>query len=327
MQHDHRHPGEAQARPTHSSHNHGASDEKRLLWSLALTGGFMLAEVVGGVVSGSLALIADAGHMLTDTGALALAWYAARVARLPASPSRSYGHHRFQVLAAFLNGAALIGVAAWIMIEALRRMFEPVEVLGGVMLVIALLGLAVNVAAFLILHGGSKGNLNIRGALLHVIGDLLGSVAAIIAAGVILITGWMPIDPLLSVLVALLVLRGAWEIASRSWHVLMEGAPDGLDVEEIKHEVCRSVPGLVNIHHVHLWALTPERPLLTLHARITDGADHDEVRRQLQAVLRERFDLDHATIQTERGPCSADDQRGDQTQHLGTAAGHVHGVV
>lgn len=264
----------------------------------------MLAEVAGGILSGSLALIADAGHMLTDTAALGLAWFAARIARRPATPHRSYGHHRFQVLAAFINGAALIGLSAWIVIEAIERFFDPVEVLGGIMLAVAVAGLLVNVAAFLILHGGSRRNLNIRGALLHVIGDLLGSVAAIVAAGVILVTGWMPIDPMLSILVALLILRSAWVIVGSSWHLLMEGTPEGFDVAEITRDLPSLVPGVLDVHHIHLWALTPERPVITLHARIGEDADADAALRGLQAALAERYGLDHATIQLERGSCA-----------------------
>ena len=293
----HAHSGHA-----HAGHTHGTGDERRLLAALVLTGGFMIVEVIGGVLSGSLALLADAGHMLTDTAALGLGWFAARVARRPATPSRSYGHHRFQVLAAFINGATLVGIAVWIAIEAVQRFFEPVEVLGGLMLAVAAAGLAVNVAAFLILNAGSRTNLNVRGALLHVVGDLLGSIAAIVAAGVILLTGWTPVDPLLSLAVALLILRGAWDIARRSWHVLMEGMPEGFDVEELKRELAASVTGVRGIHHVHLWALTPERPLITLHARVADGADRDAILRDMQAVLSEHFGLTHATIQLEREP-------------------------
>jgi cobalt-zinc-cadmium efflux system protein len=261
--------------------------------------------------------------MLTDTAALALAWFAARIARRPASPQRSYGYHRFQVLAAFINGAALIGVAAWIVIEAIARFFRPVEVLGGLMLAVAAAGLAVNVVAFLVLNAGSRSNLNVRGAVLHVIGDLLGSVAAIVAAGVILVTGWTPIDPILSIVMSLLIVRSAWEITRTSWHVLMESTPDEFDVEELKRELTSAVPGVVDIHHVHLWALTPERPLITLHARIADDADHDAALQDLQAILAERFGLDHATIQTERGECI-------ETRHSRRAeahAPHAHGHV
>ncbi len=298
MAHDHE--GHGHGRP------HGAGgNERRVFWALLLTGGFLLAEAAGAVISGSLALLADAGHMLADTAALGLSWYAFRTIRSkPAHPRHSYGHHRLEVLAAFVNGSALIGIAVWISIEAVRRFFDPGHVLGGVMMAVAAAGLAVNVASFLILHGGDRENLNIRGAALHVLGDLLGSAAAMAAAGVILWTGWTPIDPILSVLVAALILRSAWLLASRSWHVLMEGAPEGLDVEEMKRELVGSVPDVLDVHHVHLWSLTPERPLITLHARIAARADHETVLHGLQRVLRERFDLNHATIQIEAGLCA-----------------------
>ncbi len=298
-------------------HTHPHGDERRLFWALLLTGGFMVAEIAGGILSGSLALIADAGHMLTDTAALALAWFAARMARLPANPRRSYGYHRVQILAAFINGATLIGVAAWILIEAVQRFLEPVEVLGGIMLTVAAVGLIVNIAAFFILKAGDSGNLNIRGAVLHVMGDLLGSMATMVAAGVILLTGWMPIDPILSVVVSLLIVRGAWDLTKRSWHLLMEGVPEGFDLEELKRELPLAASGVLDIHHVHLWALTPERPLITLHARIAEDADHDTVLRRLQVILAERFALSHATIQIERGTCT----EGRGASHK---AGHRH---
>jgi len=240
--HDHGHDhGHSHAH--HHSHSH-SNNERRLFLALLLTGGFMVVEALGGILSGSLALLADAGHMLTDTAALGLSWYAFRVSRQPATVSRSYGEHRFQVLAALINGVSLIAVAVWIVIEAVRRLFDPVAVLGGTMLWIALTGLAVNIAAFAVLHGSDRENLNMRGAFLHVLGDMLGSVAAIIAAGVILWTGWTPIDPLLSVLVAALILRSAWMLAGRSWHVLMEGTPEGLDVERLRRELTEAVPGV-----------------------------------------------------------------------------------
>lgn len=263
----------------------------------------MVAEVVGGILSGSLALLADAGHMLTDAAALGLSLAAFRASRRPETVTHSYGQHRFQVLAAFLNGAALIGIALWIATEAVQRLFAPVPVLGGTMLVVAGLGLAVNVAAFLILHGGDHENLNMRGAALHVLSDLLGSVAAIVAAGVILTTGWTPIDPILSVLVALLVLKSAWLLLSKSWHVLMEGAPLDTDVHEMTATLVVAVPGVAGIHHIHVWMLTPDQPLVTLHATITVEADHDHVLHGLQAALATRYGLRHATIQVERAGC------------------------
>jgi cobalt-zinc-cadmium efflux system protein len=260
----------------------------------------MVAEAVAGLLSGSLALLADAGHMLTDSAALALAWWAARVARRPATPERSFGHHRFQVLAALVNGSALIVVALWIVVEAIRRLAQPVEVLGGTMLAVAILGLLVNAAAFGLLHGGSKENLNIRGAVLHVLGDMLGSVGAILAAGVILLTGWMPIDPILSVLVALLILRSAWSLAGQAWHILMEGAPEGFDPRALCADLVAHVPGVVQVDHVHLWSLTPDRPLVTLDARIAPGTDHETALRALRERLAQAHGLRHATIEVSR---------------------------
>jgi cobalt-zinc-cadmium efflux system protein len=274
------------------------SGERRVLAALLLTGGFMAAEVAGSLVSGSLALLADAGHMLTDTAALTLAYFAMRAARRPESPRHSFGQHRLQVLAALINGAALFGITAWIAMEAVRRFMAPVEVLGGTMMVVAVLGLLVNVAAFAILRGGAAENINLRGAALHAMGDLLGSVGAIVAAGIILLTGWMPIDPILSVLVCLLILRSAWALVRESWHVLMEGVPDGVDVDAIRAALA-GVPGLVDVHHIHLWSLTPEQPMATLHARVMDAADRDDVLFAVKTILQEKFDLDHAAVQLE----------------------------
>lgn len=300
MGHDHHHHDHGHDHD-HDHHHHG--NERRVFWALLLTGGFMVAEVVGGLVSGSLALLADAGHMLTDAAALGLSLAAFRASRRPETVTHSYGQHRFQVLAAFLNGAALIGIALWIAIEAAQRLLAPVPVLGGAMLGVAVLGLLVNVVAFLILHGGDRDNLNMRGAALHVLGDMLGSAAAIVAAVVILATGWTPIDPILSVLVALLVLKSAWMLLSRSWHVLMEGAPVHIDVDQLKADLSGAVPGVAGIHHVHLWMLTPDQPLVTLHATIAPEADHDDVLHGLQQALADRHRLVHATIQVERADC------------------------
>jgi cobalt-zinc-cadmium efflux system protein len=312
MGHDHSKPD------THHGHGHSRfsgmshggqgdgrkqGDERRVLAVLVFTGTFMVAEVVGGVLSGSLALLADAAHMLADGGALALAWFAIRVSNRPPDRLRSFGYHRFQVLAAFVNGSTLIAIAGWIVFEAIERLLAPVEVLGGTMLVVAVLGLAVNVVGFAVLHGGNRQDMNIRGAVLHVLGDLLGSVAAILAAGIILLTGWTPIDPILSVLVAVLILRGAWDLVSRASHLLMEGAPEGFEIAELKADLEAAVPGVLDIHHVHVWALTPERPLVTLHARIEEDADHDEVLKEVQGRLADRFGLRHATVQVERSGC------------------------
>ena len=288
-------------------HTHGevtADNARRVLLALLLTGGFMVAEVIGGVLTGSLALIADAGHMLTDTAALALAWMAFRVAGRPNDARRTYGYHRFQVLAAFVNGVTLVAVVGWIAIEALRRLAAPIEVLGGPMLVIAGLGLMVNLAVLWILKSGAQANLNIHGAAIHVLGDVLGSVAAITAAGVILSTGWMPIDPLLSILVALLVLRSAWIIVRRSAHILLEGAPDWLDVEALRRDLVAAVPQVDDIHHVHAWMLTDERPLITLHASLRPGASYHGALAAIRGFLEQHYGMGHATIQIEPDGCT-----------------------
>jgi cobalt-zinc-cadmium efflux system protein len=294
--------------PNHAHrHAHGqdaaADNERRVFWTLALTAVFMVAEILGGIAAGSLALLADAGHMLTDTASLTLAWAAFRIGRRPQDTRRTYGYHRFQVLAAFVNGVTLIAVVGWIAIEAARRLLAPAPVAGGLMLVIAGLGLLVNIAAFAILHGGDRDNLNIRGAALHVMGDLLGSIAAMVAGAVIYATNWTPIDPLLSLLVALLILRSAWLLVRRSAHILLEGTPDWLDVEALKTDLVAAIPAVQDVHHVHAWMLTSERPLLTMHARVRDDADRDQILRSIRRFLERTYGIGHATIQIEPAGC------------------------
>ncbi|ATJ83667.1 cation diffusion facilitator family transporter [Halomonas beimenensis] len=297
----------------HHDHSHPPGDsQRRLGWAIGLTGAFMVAEVVGGILSGSLALLADAGHMLTDTAALALAWFATRLSRRPADRRRTFGYHRAQILAAFVNGLALIAIVIWIAIEAIRRLVTPVTVAGTPMLVIAGVGLAVNLVVFAILHFGDRDNLNMRGAALHVLGDLLGSVAAIVAALVILATGWMPIDPLLSLLVAVLILRSAWRLTRESGHILLEGAPEALDVTRIERELPERLAAVRDVHHVHAWSLTPGRHLLSLHAAIEEDADREETLVAIKAVLLERFDVEHATIQLEAVERCADEVKDRQ---------------
>jgi len=268
---------------------------------MLLTGGFMGIEVIGGLIAGSLALLADAAHMLTDTVSLGLAWLAFRVTDRPADDRRTYGYHRFPVLAAFVNGVALLVVVGWIAFEAVERLFEPTPVLGGTMATVAALGLLVNVVAFAILHGGSRENLNVRGASLHVLGDLLGSVAALVAAAVILLTGWTPIDPLLSLLVGAIVLHGAWSLIRQSTHVLVEGAPEHIDPARVARVIPAEVAGVEDVHHIHAWSLAPERPMMSMHVRATGEVDHDRVVADVKEVLREHFGVSHATLQVEYG--------------------------
>jgi cobalt-zinc-cadmium efflux system protein len=287
-------------------HAHGSDNARRVLWAFILTAGFMGVEVVGGLISGSLALLADAAHMLTDAAALALAWFAFRIARRPADPRRSYGYHRGQVLAAFVNGAVLIVIVGGIFIEAAQRLTEPVEVQGWTMLAIAAVGLVVNIVAYFILHGGDRRNLNLRGATVHVLGDLLGSAAAVIGAIVILRTGWTPVDPLLSILVGLLVLRSAWLIVRESAHILLEGTPAEIEPQDLRAALMEDIPALQDVHHIHAWSLTPERPLLTLHAQVGATADGQAVLKSIKEVLARRFGIDHSTVQIERESCGDD---------------------
>ncbi|MEF2551907.1 cation diffusion facilitator family transporter [Aurantimonas sp. A2-1-M11] len=303
----------------HSHHDHGGHDhshgftghaaganETRIAVAAVLTGLFMAAEVVGGIVSGSLALLADAGHMLTDFAALALGWFAFRLARKPSDARRTFGYDRFQVLVAFVNGLALFLIAAVIIYEAFHRLQAPSPILGGTMMAVAVAGLVVNIGVFLVLHGADRENLNIRGAVLHVLGDLLGSVAAILAAIVILWTGWTPIDPILSVLVSVIILVSAWRLVRDAGHVLLEGAPGGIDISEVEPHLVASVPGLREVHHVHAWSITPERTVATLHACIADGADGTAITRSIKAELSRRFAIGHATVEIERGVCADD---------------------
>lgn len=276
------------------------SNESRVFWVMTLTGGFMFVEALGGVLSGSLALLADAGHMLTDTAALSLSWFAFRIARKPADPKRSFGYHRFQILAAFANGLTLFAIAAWIFIEALERLNNPVEVLGLPMVAIAAVGLFINILGFWILSRGEKENLNIKGAALHVMGDLLGSVAAIVAAVVIILTDWTPIDPILSVFVAVLILRSAWAIIKQSSHILLEGTPEGMDSARIGVAL-GEISGIKDIHHVHAWSLTNEKPVVTLHAVLEDTANQNDILTKMNDILKRRFGIEHATIQIEYG--------------------------
>ncbi|WP_081689172.1 cation diffusion facilitator family transporter [Inquilinus limosus] len=325
MQHDHP-PGEAPhthgsaAGRGHAAHGHGpghdhhpghhhgmpegADGERRLLAALAITAGFMLLEAAGGWIANSLALLADAGHMLTDAAALALAWLAARMARRPRDARRSYGYGRVQVLAAFANGIVLLAVVVAIVVEAAGRLAAPAPVEGGLMMGIAAAGLVANLVAYRVLQGGDRTNLNLRGAALHVMGDLLGSIGALAAGAVILLTGWTPIDPILSVLVSLLVLRSAWAILRESGHVLVEGTPGGIDEAALTAAILAGVPAVIDVHHVHAWTLTPGRPIVTLHARLREGADSDQAIGAVTRLLRDRFGIDHATVQAEFEICA-----------------------
>ncbi len=292
------------------SHDHvpkvTQDSERRIFWVMCLTGGYMIFQAIGGLLSGSLALLADSGHMLSDTAALALAWFAFRLASKPADTKRSYGYHRFQILAAFTNGLTLFFIAGWIIFEAIGRLMQPGEVLGGMMLVVACGGLAVNILGFLLLHHGDRHNVNMQGALLHVMGDLLGSIAAIIAALIILLTGWMAADPILSVLVALIILKSAYGLVRRAGHILLEGTPENLDMALIRDKLIAYLPDIIDVHHMHAWSLTAEKPIVTMHVQVRPSADLETMLREINAFLLSEFDIDHATLQLEHDNCPQD---------------------
>lgn len=302
---DHDHDDHDHAGHSHGpGHVHGATDKKRVLIAALLTGGFMVAEAAGGLITGSLALLADAGHMLTDSIALWLAWYAFKLAERPATVRMTYGFGRVKTLVAYTNGITIFAVAVWIVYEAARRFIHPEPILGGPMLVVAVLGLLVNIVGFLVLHGGDRNSLNMRGALLHVIGDMLGSAAAIAAALVILATGWTPIDPILSVLVALLILSTAWALMREAAHVLLEGVPASLDRDDIARDIEAHVAGVREVHHMHVWSMDGTKHMATLHACLTEGADAYGAVTAIKSRLAGKHGIDHATVEAEFGACT-----------------------
>lgn len=277
----------------------------------------MIVEVAGAWLAGSLALMADAGHMLTDAAALALAWVAIRIASRPADARRSFGYQRLRVLATFINGCALLFIVAWIAFEAVQRVLHPAPVDGHTILWIGSLGLIVNLIVFGMLRRGDEHDMNVSAATLHVLGDLLGSVAAIAAGVVIVWTGWATIDPILSLFVSLLIVRSAWTLVRRSAHILMEGAPDWLDQHALRETLEHHVPAIRDVHHVHCWQVGPNDTLLTMHAAVDPGVDHSAVLREANAVLAARFGITHATIQIEDNECiGADCAPGTQAKAL-----------
>lgn len=309
-EHDHAHAagGHDHAHDDHDhgalGHVHGSGDRRRVLIAAVLTGGFMIAEGFGGLLTGSLALVADAGHMLTDSVALWLAWYAFKLADRPATMRMTYGFGRVKTLVAYTNGITIFAVAVWICYEAVLRFLDPPPVLGAPMLVVAVLGLLVNIAGFVVLHGGDRTSLNMRGALLHVIGDMLGSAAAIVAAIVIIATGWTPIDPILSVLVAVMILSTAWSLMKEAAHVLLEGTPNQIDRDAVARDIETGVAGVREVHHMHVWSMDGSRTMATLHACLDEGTDAFGAVTAIKRRLASRHGIGHATVEVEFGACA-----------------------
>ncbi|MCW8858018.1 MAG: cation diffusion facilitator family transporter [Kangiella sp.] len=284
------------------SHGRNVSSKRNLLWALTLTGTFMVVEVIGGIVSGSLALLADAGHMLTDTAALLLAYSALYFASKPADNKRTFGYGRLQVLAAYTNGVFLVLLTGWIVWEAVQRFIEPNPIQSVSMFTVAVIGLIVNLLVFKILHSAGESNINIRSALLHVLGDLLGSVGAIIAAIMIWVWGLLWIDPLLSIFVALLILRSAYHVIKDASHILLEGIPINISMNNIRSDLM-SIKGVEDIHHMHAWSLSEAEPMMTFHALVDPALDSDYLLEEMLQLLNKRHGVGHATIQVEVNNC------------------------
>ncbi|WP_053146057.1 CDF family zinc transporter ZitB [Erwinia billingiae] len=289
------------------THSEGTGNRTRLLAAFLVTAVFMVAEVAGGILSGSLALLADAGHMLTDAAALLMALLAVQFAQRKPNARHTFGLLRLTTLAAFVNAIALVVITVLIVWEAIVRFRHPEPVAGGFMLTVAVAGLLANLLSFWLLHRGSEEkNLNVRAAALHVLGDLLGSVGAIAAALIIIYTGWTPIDPILSILVSVLVLRSAWALMKESIHELLEGAPPSLDVDKLKRALTQGIPEIRNVHHIHLWQVG-EKPVMTLHVHVIPPHDHDALLHRIHDWLHDHYQIEHATVQMEYQSCDDGD--------------------
>lgn len=266
--------------------------------ALALTLVVLVAELVGGFISNSLALLADAGHVLTDAGALALSLFVAWFSRQPPNPKRTYGYLRWEILAALINGATLLGISAWIVIEAIARFRAPEPIGGSLMLVIATLGLLANIGAALLLHPVGQSSLNVRGAYLHVMGDLLASVGTIVAAVVIAFTGWLHADPLASLLTTALIVRGAWSLVRESVDVLLESTPAHISLPEVRAKL-EGIPGVESVHDLHVWTVTSGVVALSAHAVVPDVNKQQQV---LEAAchLMSHMGIEHCTVQLEQ---------------------------
>lgn len=287
--------------PTPGGHHHAsaaAAGARRLGLVLALVLGYLLVEVVAAIFTNSLALLADAGHMLTDAAGIGLALLAIWFAQRPATPEKSFGYYRVEIFAAIANAIILFGVAAYILYEAVQRLAAPPEVIAGPMLVVAVIGLLVNLISMRLLHGGAQTSLNLRGAYLEVLGDLLGSVAVIVAALVIGLTGWTPIDPIASVVIAGLILPRTWTLLREAVDILLQATPRGVKIEEVRQHILRA-RGVIDIHDLHAWTLTSGQNVVSLHAVMEPGADPAAVLDELCACLTDDFDMEHSTIQLE----------------------------
>lgn len=310
-QHDH----------AHSPHHDFRNQNRKKLWAvLTMTVLFMAVEVVAGLFTGSLALLADAGHMFSDAAGLALAliavWYSAR----PPSKARSYGYYRTEILASLVNAMMLIGISLFVLYSAATRLLAPPEVLSGPMIWVALLGLMINFIAVKILHSSATHSLNMRGAYMEVFSDMVGSAGVLLAASIISFTGWFWVDSLVSGLIGLLIIPRTWKLLMESVNILMEGTPNRIDPAELSTELKR-LPGVLEVHDLHVWTITSGLDSMSAHLRVDAGASSTAVLEAVHELLEDKFDIRHSTVQIEIVDC----QRGCQCSVPAAGAGHEHG--
>lgn len=321
--HSHSHDGHGHGHG-HGHHHHGpGTPTRRLAWALGLTCTVLVAELVGAWISGSLALLSDAAHMFTDAAALAISLSAARLAQRPADPRRSFGYHRFEVLAAALNAVLLLLAAGYILFEAVRRAFDPPPVESTTMLGVAVLGLLTNLAGMWLLYSGREQNLNLRSAYLEVWSDMLGSLGVIAAALVIAFTGWLWVDALVAALIGLWVLPRSWQLLRASTHVLLEGTPEHIVLEDVEHALLEA-DGVASVHELHVWSLGSASISLSAHVVMTDKEPQPQPQQllaKLSDMLAARFDIHHTTIQLEHAPCP----QADAPHGFGPVASVEHG--
>jgi len=295
--HDHHHHGHDHG---HHHHHHGDGSRKGLTIALLITASIMVLEFVGGLLTNSLALLSDSGHMLSDTASLALSLFAMWFAAKPSSPNKSYGYHRFEILAALFNAVTLFVIGGLIIWEAIGRFFAPQPVASGSMMLIACVGLIANLlsAWSLMRKGDVHGNLNLRSAYLHILGDALGSVGAIVAGAIMLLFGWYAADPIISIIVSLLILKGAWAVLKQTVHILMEGTPSSIPHRDVLTSL-EHIEGVVNVHDLHIWTITSGIHSLSCHLLIEDDRNGQHILQKVILELEEKFQITHATIQIE----------------------------
>lgn len=292
--HHHGHVGEPAAFDAQAIGDHA----RRLRLALVITAVILIAELVGGLMANSLALLADAGHMLTDVAALALTLFVSWFSRRPETPRRTYGYLRWEIIAALLNGATLLLISVWIIWEAILRLRQPPPVAGDLMLIVAIVGLVANLVSVRILHPASASSLNLRGAYLHVLGDLLGFIGTVVAALIIRFTGWLPADPIASLVVTVLIVVSAWRLVRESVDVLLESTPAHLALGAIRAQL-EVIPGIESVHDLHVWTVTSGVIAMSVHAIVREPEQHQHVLEHVHDAMR-LFGIQHVTVQLER---------------------------